>query len=214
MTNTVNHLFDSASILPLFNPALGHRYIMPTPKPSKATASTNLSSSQASGTTKDGLSQGDLATQATTLTTTTAITTTSTSTSSTINPPDDPRLVTNSFTTFLHHRNTYMDENPLRGEPGNFILTSSKEHLAQQAALKAQAAKLLSAEPKSLFSSRSPLSGTPKPSQSQSNSHSQSDSATQSDLSIRKGAKSVDGAAEARPKAKRRKSKMGPATPG
>jgi len=155
MTSALNQLFATASTLPKFTPALGHRYFAPTIK--AATSATDSQSTQQSAREATpsvaGVSQSDIPK-------TTAATLSQASTQ-----PEDVQTLYESFNQFVRFRNEYMDENPLVGEPGAFTFSASKQHLQsqqQQAVAKAQAAKLLSQAQETVPQHASPPA-TPQP---------------------------------------------------
>jgi len=111
---------STANSLPYYTPALGNRYFQPVPKAREA------SSTQAS---RESTPMPDAAAAIPTELATKAPA--STATSSTMNVADTQALY-ESFGQFLRFGKEYMDENPLIGEPGSFVFTSSKQHLQAQ----------------------------------------------------------------------------------
>lgn len=69
-----------------------------------------------------------------------------TTTTSTQSSVASTQALYESFAQFMRYGNEYMDENPLVGEPGKFVFSSSKQHLQtqqEQAARKAEQAAAL-----------------------------------------------------------------------
>ncbi|KAL8660455.1 MAG: hypothetical protein Q9202_006535 [Teloschistes flavicans] len=112
---SLNEVITTASKLPVFTPALGHTYLPPAPKP--LTSATNTQMSQASKEsspmpgTQDTLSSKGPS-----------------------NPKslfDDhmcnPQLLQDSLNLSLRYRHEYMDDSPLVGEPGSFIINKTRE---------------------------------------------------------------------------------------
>jgi len=184
MTSALNKLFATASTLPKFTPALGHRYFPPTIKTSAGSSdSQSVQQSTRDGTPSvAGVSQPEVPK------------TTAASLTQRSSQPEDVQTLYESFNQFTRFRGEYMDENPLVGEPGAFVFSSSKQHLQsqqQQAATKAQAARLQSQMQEAGPPQTSPPA-TPQP--------------LNDTLSGKKGGKGIERGTGA-PKPKRRKSK-------
>ena len=113
---SLNKLLSVASSLPIFTPSRGHTYFTPAVK-----ILSSSFNSQATQTSKEGTpmpeSQGSAASSKAPLT------------SGKTSTADlrDASLLAESFALSLRYGNEYMDENPLVGEPGSFILTKSRE---------------------------------------------------------------------------------------
>lgn len=181
MTSALNQLFATASTLPKFTPALGNRYFAPTVKaPSFATESQSTQQSARDATPSvTGTTQAEKAKGMTT-----GITQASAQ-------PEDVQTLFESFGQFLRYRNEYMDENPLVGEPGAFVFSSSKQHLQTQQ--QQAAAKLLALKPQNqVQETATPQTSAPATPQPQSDA-----------LPPRKASKGNDGPSKPR----RRKSK-------
>jgi len=126
---------------------------------------------------------------------------TATATSSTMNVADTDALY-ESFRLFSKYEKEYMDENPLIGEPGSFVFTSSKQHLqTQQDQAAKKAAQLAIPKPTLALKTTAP---TPEP------SHPPSPLVKTETLAGKKN-KGVDRGGQ--PKAKRRKSKATQSSP-
>ncbi|MCJ1285544.1 Mediator of RNA polymerase II transcription subunit 6 [Xylographa opegraphella] len=112
----------TASALPVFTPSLGYAYLPPVAKP----VSTATSSLQATQTSKDSSPLPD-----------TQLSLRSTKASQLSDAPStvpDVRassLLADSFLLSTTYGAEYMDENPLVGEPGSFILQKSRDAAAQ-----------------------------------------------------------------------------------
>ncbi|KAF2097055.1 MED6-domain-containing protein [Rhizodiscina lignyota] len=134
ITSAMTSFFSLASSLPLYSPVQGHYYLSP---------SAILSAKKAAGTESRGQS----------LDPGTPVPSVANSVSGAKalqDTDDDLRLLGESLRLTAAHGSEYMDENPLRGEPGNFVFASSTEHLraqqqAQQAKAQAAAAAAVSA---------------------------------------------------------------------
>lgn len=116
---SLNKVIATASALPIFTPALGHTYLPPAPKalnPATSKEGTPVPGSQDSTSTKPGsklfLDQGLQSTQ----------------------------LLQNSLSLSLRYGHEYMDDNPLVGEPGSFIITKTRETQQQVSQPKAKPA--------------------------------------------------------------------------
>jgi len=135
MTLALNQLFTTASGLPKFAPALGYRYFAPTVK-----VTPNTSDSQSiQQPTREATPSIVSASQPE------AHKPTAPTLAQAQSQPEDVQTLFESFGQFVKYRDEYMDENPLVGEPGAFVFSSSKQHLQaqqQQAAAKVQASKL------------------------------------------------------------------------
>lgn len=106
---------STASKLPLFSPALGNIYLQPTPKPPTAMAASSQPrsiSSKESTPAPEGSQHGLSSLPAHV-----------TSTSESL---QDERLWGESLGMTLRYGSEYMDDNPLVGEPGSFILSSTR----------------------------------------------------------------------------------------
>ncbi|KAL9602870.1 MAG: hypothetical protein Q9219_001565 [cf. Caloplaca sp. 3 TL-2023] len=109
----LNKVIATASALPSFTPTLGHTYLPPAPKSSVSAASTQLSQTSKESTPIPNTQE-------------------STVTKASSKPlldhdMESTHLLQNSFNMFLRYGHEYMDENPLVGEPGSFIITKTRE---------------------------------------------------------------------------------------
>jgi hypothetical protein len=119
--STVTYLtkfLSTASTLPNFSPALGYTYMPPAHNSQTSAPSTQLS--------KEGTPVPDTQSQ--------AKSTKSQHTSKPLVAGDyqAARLMAESFALSVRYGNEYMDENPLVGEPGAFILSKSHEQSQTQ----------------------------------------------------------------------------------
>lgn len=146
-TQALNKLIATASSLPIYTPALGHRYFLPTPKTREISSlGQSVQQSRESTPAPDTQIQTEAPAKA----------------ASGTSPPTsrhgaDVQTLYESFGQFLRYGKEFMDENPLLGEPGSFVFSSSRQHLqtqqeqaakkAEQAALKIQTDARASATP-------------------------------------------------------------------
>ncbi|MCJ1472920.1 Mediator of RNA polymerase II transcription subunit 6 [Lambiella insularis] len=150
MLSTVTALtkfFSTASALPIFTPSLGYTYLPPVPKP--VSGAPSLQATQAS---KESTPMPD--TQASGKSNKTAII----SESASISDFKGSSLLAESFNLSNMFRNEYMDENPLVGEPGSFVLQKSRE-----AALQSQSQSNSQSTAKSITSVKPSAPPTPAP---------------------------------------------------
>jgi mediator of RNA polymerase II transcription subunit 6 len=122
----VTKLVSTASALPIFTPSLGHTYLPAAPKSLSSATSTQVNQMSNESTPAPS-------TQETSASSKTPLSSKITS------EADDLGLQTlaESYSLSLRYNNEYMDENPLVGEPGSFIMTKTREP-APQSALKIQ----------------------------------------------------------------------------
>jgi mediator of RNA polymerase II transcription subunit 6 len=138
--NSLTKFTQAAAPLPLYTPATGYTYYPPA-------AAKTLAASQALTSTSR-----EASTAPTPAELPSATLDPTTSTPSTLEPKTtkdtDPRAQ-KAFYESLHNMvlygDEYMDENPLRGEPGNFTFSATKHHVRAKAEA-AEAAKLKEAE--------------------------------------------------------------------
>lgn len=185
-----------ASSLPRFTPALGHGYAPPSARTSETPSASQASQQSREVTPVPGSQiQSDSARPSSV--------TSITASASTV---ADTQALYESFNQFVRYGNEYMDENPLIGEPGSFVFSSSKHHLQsqQQTAQKVKAAK-------AQIVTQQSRAATPQPSRP-STPQLKVDTVAQGKKSNKEGTKSVSGGA---PKPKRRKSRVAtsPSTP-
>ena len=130
-TLALSKLMKTATSLPYYTPALGHRYFQPMLKARETLSAQSAQPSRESTPMPDASQAGiaDVAPGAAG----------PNPTSSTTNLVDTQTLF-ESFGQFLRYGKEYMDENPLVGEPGSFVFTSSKQHLQAQQDLAAKKA--------------------------------------------------------------------------
>ncbi|GAM83726.1 hypothetical protein ANO11243_017150 [Dothideomycetidae sp. 11243] len=137
---SLSKFVEQAAPLPIFNPASGYSWLPPTE--SKAVSK----SQQVSVTSREGSMGPDPASQSTSSLDTGARAGTAGGAVTGMSDPAfdlrDDMLLEQSLRLTLAYGDEYMDENPLRGEPGNFVFTHTKDHLkAKQAQLEAAAVK-------------------------------------------------------------------------
>ncbi|TIA42381.1 MED6-domain-containing protein [Aureobasidium pullulans] len=134
--NSLTKFAQSAAPLPLYTPATGYTYFPPTTTKTLA-ASQALSSTSREASTAP--TPADVPAAAATL---------DSAVQSKTTQDADPRAqmaLFESFNMMLHYGDEYMDENPLRGEPGNFTFSATKHHVRAKAEA-AEAAKVKEAE--------------------------------------------------------------------
>lgn len=150
---------DLAKPLPVFTPAIGYGYYPPTSgKPATSKDSALTQSSRESSVTPS-VRAGQSATPALEA----ASQTGSTTVNATAQAPDprESHALLESFHLMMAYGDEYMDENPLRGQPGNFTYSATKERLRAKAA-EAEAAKARAAElAKKLEEARLAAAATP-----------------------------------------------------
>ena len=117
---SLNKLLSTASSLPMFTPSLGHTYFTPATK----TGSSSLNI-QATQTSKESTPMPE--TQGSATSSKTPLTSEKTSTLDL----QGAKLLAESFSLSLRYGNEYMDENPLVGEPGSFVLKRAREMPSQ-----------------------------------------------------------------------------------
>ncbi|GAB7340855.1 hypothetical protein MBLNU457_7216t1 [Dothideomycetes sp. NU457] len=134
--NSLNKFIDKAASLPMYTPASGYTYFPPATAKTSTTQSTSREGSVAvdseqrpQSLTADGASSipdaGNSADRSAAI------------------DPRDSMLLEQSFRLMQAHGDEFMDENPLRGEPGSFVFTHTKDRLkARQAEAEAAAARL------------------------------------------------------------------------
>ncbi len=112
---SLNKLIATASALPTFTPALGHTYLPPAPKSLASAMSTQMSQTSKESTpmpqTQDSGSVRTLSASKPLL-------------------DDDfrsPQLLQASLELSMRYGHEYMDENPLVGEPGSFLITKPRD---------------------------------------------------------------------------------------
>ncbi|KAF2156232.1 MED6-domain-containing protein [Myriangium duriaei CBS 260.36] len=130
---SLSKFMDHAAPLPVYSPATGYSWLPP------AEAKAAAKSQQNSNTSREGSVAPDASSQLSS--SLDAAAGAPVSSTSALDPRDD-LLLEQSLRLTLAYGDEYMDENPLRGEPGNFVFTHTKDHLkAKQAQAEAAAAK-------------------------------------------------------------------------
>ncbi|KAJ6151099.1 hypothetical protein N7470_007693 [Penicillium chermesinum] len=128
---SLSRLMKTASTLPTFTPSYGHTYLPPATKTDAGP--------QASQQSKESTPMPDAAPPSTAETQTSSKAGLGVSTSS--SNYKDIRSLAESFNLFTRYGDEFMDENPLVGEPGSFILsrTGEKDRATKNAAKSAPA---------------------------------------------------------------------------
>lgn len=157
--NSLSKFTNLATPLPIFTPALGYTYYPPAPsKPTIASQGSLVQSSRDSSVAPAVLNP-TVASQ-----TAASLESGSNSNNAALNQASDPRdsyALYESFNLMLQYGDEYMDENPLRGEPGNFTFSSTKDRVRAKAA-EAEAAKAKEQElVKKLEEARASAAATP-----------------------------------------------------
>jgi mediator of RNA polymerase II transcription subunit 6 len=133
--NSLTKFAQSAAPLPLYTPATGYTYFPPTTTKTLAASQALTSTSREASTAP---TPADVP----------AAATLDSAVQSKTTQDADPRAqmaLFESFNMMLHYGDEYMDENPLRGEPGNFTFSATKHHVRAKAEA-AEAAKVKEAE--------------------------------------------------------------------
>ncbi|KAL8904465.1 MAG: hypothetical protein Q9171_007043 [Xanthocarpia ochracea] len=113
---SLNKIIVTASGLPTFTPASGHTYLPPAPKTLASAMSTQMSQTSKESTPMPGSQDS-----------------TSARTSSTSKPFssdqdfESPQLLQASLELSMRYGHEYMDDNPLVGEPGSFLITKTRD---------------------------------------------------------------------------------------
>ncbi|KAI4731005.1 MED6-domain-containing protein [Aureobasidium sp. EXF-10728] len=133
---------QAAAPLPLYTPATGYTYYPP------ATAKTLAASQALTSTSREASTAPTPAELPSTASLDPTAQSTTSTTDSKATKDTDPRAqraLQDSLQMMLHYGDEYMDENPLRGEPGNFTFSATKHHVRAKAEA-AEAAKIKEAE--------------------------------------------------------------------
>ncbi|KAH0350989.1 MED6-domain-containing protein, partial [Aureobasidium melanogenum] len=132
---------QTAAPLPLYTPATGYTYFPP------ATAKSLVASQALSSTSREASTAPTPAElpSAAALDPAAQSTTSNELKSTKGADPRAQRALQDSLQMMLHYGDEYMDENPLRGEPGNFTFSATKHHVRAKAEA-AEAAKIKEAE--------------------------------------------------------------------
>ncbi|KAL9014065.1 MAG: hypothetical protein Q9173_001274 [Seirophora scorigena] len=113
MVSSLSKVIETAAALPSFTPALGHTYLPPAPKTGNLAMNTQMSQTSKESTPMPGTQESA----------------SSKPSSQTLLDEDlqSTQLIHSSLNLSLRYGSEYMDENPLVGEPGSFIITKSRE---------------------------------------------------------------------------------------
>lgn len=119
---SLSRLMKTASTLPNFTPSHGHTYMPPVARPELGQSSQQVSQQSKENTPMpDILSQSQASTDA--QSTSKAGTGTGLGISGSGSSYQDTRSLADAFNLFTRYGEEFMDENPLQGEPGSFILS-------------------------------------------------------------------------------------------
>ncbi|KAL8649713.1 MAG: hypothetical protein Q9210_004231 [Variospora velana] len=113
MVSSLSKAIETAAALPSFTPALGHTYLPPAPKTGNSAVNMQMSQTSKESTPMPGTQES-----------------TSTKPPSQLLLDQDlqsTQLIRSSLNLSLRYGSEYMDDNPLVGEPGSFIITKSRE---------------------------------------------------------------------------------------
>lgn len=128
---SLSKFMEKTASLPTFEPATGYSWLSPEAKVSIKSQQTSANSRE-----------GSVAPESTQLSSAMDIDGRQPATTAGPTDPRDDLLLEQSLRLTMAYGDEYMDENPLRGEPGNFVFTHTKDHLkAKQAQAEAAAAK-------------------------------------------------------------------------
>lgn len=136
--NSLSKFTNLTTPLPIFTPALGYTYYPPAPSKPTVAPQGSLAQSSRESSVAPAVPNPAAASQ-----TSASLENGSNSTNAALNQASDPRdsyALFESFNLMLQYGDEYMDENPLRGEPGNFTFSSTKDRVRAKAA-EAEAAK-------------------------------------------------------------------------
>lgn len=135
---SLSRLMKTASTLPNFTPSHGHTYMPPVARPELG-----QSSQQVSQQSKENTPMPDILPQSQASTDAQSTSKTSTGTGLGISGSgssyQDTRSLADAFNLFTRYGEEFMDENPLQGEPGSFILSRTGENDRAAGANKANA---------------------------------------------------------------------------
>ncbi|KAL8898862.1 MAG: hypothetical protein Q9207_006482 [Kuettlingeria erythrocarpa] len=113
IVSSLSNMTALASTQPSFTPALGHTYLPPAPKTAASAQSTQMSQTSKESTPMPGTQDSTL--------------TRKSSKPSMSEDHQSAQLLQSSLNLSLLYGNEYMDDNPLVGEPGSFIITKTRE---------------------------------------------------------------------------------------
>ncbi|KAL8837932.1 MAG: hypothetical protein Q9176_005408 [Flavoplaca citrina] len=113
--SSLNKVISTAAGLPTFTPALGHTYLPQAPKSLASAINTQMSHTSKESTPMLGTQDSSSGK------------TTSASKPHTNNDVQSAQLLQASLDLTLRYGHEYMDENPLVGEPGSFLITKSRD---------------------------------------------------------------------------------------
>lgn len=116
ITDHLTKLYDAALSTQFYTPPQGHSYYPPNPKPSTRPSLDSARASRAGTPIADTASQSGLSQHGTKETP----------------QVNDDNAIYNSFRLALQYGTEYMDENPLQGEPGSFVMTSTGRNLVDK----------------------------------------------------------------------------------
>ncbi|KAK8200735.1 Mediator of RNA polymerase II transcription subunit 6 [Zalaria obscura] len=141
ISTSLSKFINKASPLPLFTPAIGHTYYPPAP-PKQTAGASQQALSQTSREGSLAPSDAVITQQSRAGSVVPGSRSAATEISSQATDPRDTYALYESFDAMLRYGDEYMDENPLRGEPGNFVFSSTQDRVrARQAEAEAAAAR-------------------------------------------------------------------------
>jgi mediator of RNA polymerase II transcription subunit 6 len=116
VTNLLGKFHETAAAMQFFTPATGHTYFPPMGKPKAKPGLESTRTSRANSPMPDSSSQTGSMSQ----------------TTKDVPEVNDDTAIYESFNMALRWGSEYMDENPLVGEPGSFVLAHSSRNLKDQ----------------------------------------------------------------------------------
>ncbi|PGH03065.1 hypothetical protein AJ80_08760 [Polytolypa hystricis UAMH7299] len=152
---SLTNVLSAASPLPIFSPSHGHTYMPPVPKSLEGPQPGAASAQQSTANTP---APEALSGTSSSLTKPTGLTTSSFGSSN----PENDRTLFDALNLLSHYGDEYMDETPLMGEPGSFII--SKKTAAPAAESHPTATRQIAVkQPPSTASTPMPHGGSGKP---------------------------------------------------
>jgi mediator of RNA polymerase II transcription subunit 6 len=125
VTNLLSKFYETATAMQHYAPSRGHTYYPPVSKGSTQIGLRSTQTSRANSPAPDAASQTHSLSQA--------------GATKATSQPNDDRAIWDSFNLSMQYGSEYMDENPLVGEPGSFVLSSTGRNLQDKRAKEAVA---------------------------------------------------------------------------
>jgi mediator of RNA polymerase II transcription subunit 6 len=125
VTNLLSKFYDAAAAMQYYAPSRGHTYFPPVSKSNAQIGLKSTQTSRANSPVPDTASQTVSLPQA--------------GGAKVISQANDDRAILDSFNLSMQYGSEYMDENPLAGEPGSFVLSSTGRNLQDKRAKEAVA---------------------------------------------------------------------------